>query len=189
MHVPAIDRRATCAPQQPTVMTDRDPEPADPTPPVTSGWIQPDPSTRPSRRGPLLALGCVVIVVVLFIGLPLIATAILDSSSGGPAMQSIGFGTGGSGCVLDVTKSTFASGTSVRLVAQFTPELAAGSTVTVRVAKDGGPLDDMGVVNVDTPSDCISGATAQLEPGHYHVELDVRPSVMPAISGDFVVES
>jgi hypothetical protein len=74
-------------------------------------------------------------------------------------------------------------------VAQFSPELAAGSKVTVRIAKDGGPLDDLGVVNIDTPSDCISGATAALEPGHYHVEVEVRPSKMPAMTGDFVVES
>ena len=104
-------------------------------------------------------------------------------------MQSLGFGTGGSGCVLDVTSRTFPSGTPVRLVAQFTPELAAGSTVTVRVAKDGGPLHVLGVVNVETPSDCVSGTTAQLEPGRYHVELEVSQSQMPAITGDFVVGS
>lgn len=167
--------------------TDPDPEPTDPTPQAGSGWIPPDPSPRSSHRRGFLALGC--LVVVLFVGFGLIATAILDSSSVGPAMQSLGFGTGGSGCVLEVTARTFPSGTPVRLVARFTPELAAGTTVTVRVAKDGGTLDEMGVVDVKTPSDCISGATAPLEPGHYHVELDVRPSMMPPITGDFVVAS
>jgi hypothetical protein len=175
------------APPGRAVTTDPDPEPAEPTPPVTSGWVQPDPSARPSRRGPFLAFGCLVVVVL--VALPLAATAILDSSSGAPEIESLGFGTGGSGCVLGVKAQTFPSGTPVRVVVQFTPELAAGSTVTVRVAKDGGPLDDLGVVNIDTPSDCISGATASLEPGHYHVEVEVRPSVMPAITGDFVVES
>ena len=67
---------------------------------------------------------------------------------------------------------------------------AAGTTVTIKVAKDGGSLeDDRGVVNVDTPSDCISGAIIPLGAGHYHVELDVSQSAMPAITGDFVVES
>jgi hypothetical protein len=172
--------------------TGLDPEPADPTPPVTSGWIQPGPSARPSRRGPILALGCLGVVVLfvgLVVGVPLVAVAILDASAGAPAMQSIGFGTGGSGCVLDVTTHTFASGTPVRIVAQFTPELAAGTTVTIKVAKDGGSLEDRGVVNVDTPSDCIGGAMTPLGPGHYHVELDVSQSSMPAITGDFVVET
>ena len=102
-------------------------------------------------------------------------------------MQSVGFGTGGSGCSLDAIARTFPSGTAVRVVAQFTPELAAGTVVTVGVAKDGGSLEDLGVINVDTPSDCISGATTPLEPGRYHVELDVRPGTMPPIAGDFVV--
>ena len=149
-------------------------------------------SARPSGRGPVVALGCLVgavLLVVVFVGLPLIATAILNSSSGAPEMQWIGFGTGGSGCVLDVTTETFASGTPVRIVAQFTPELAAGTTVTIKVAKDGGTLEDRGVVNVDTPSDCISGAMTPLGPGHYHVELDLSQNSMPAITGDFVVES
>ncbi len=66
---------------------------------------------------------------------------------------------------------------------------AAGTTVTITVAKDGGSLEDRGVVSVDTPSDCISGAMTPLGAGHYHVELDVSRSAMPAITGDFVVES
>ena len=164
-----------------------DPEPTDSRPPAASGWIRCHSSTRSSHRLGFLAFGC--LVVVLLVGLPLVAAAILDSSSGGPMMQSIGFGTGGSGCVLDATATSFPRGTSVRLVAQFTPELAAGSTVTVRVAKDGGPLDVLGVVHVETPSDCISGSTAQLEPGQYHIELEVSPRMMPAITSDFVVES
>ena len=141
-----------------------------------------EPDARKRRRRPLL-IGCFLIVALL-IAAPLVLTAIL----GGPSFQSIGFGTGGSGCDLTNVASTFPRGVPIRDVLMFSPELAAGGTVTIKVELNGTELVDLrDTVKVDEPSGCIYGTWPALEPGHYRVEYKVSPSKMPPISGEFEV--
>ena len=142
---------------------------------------------RERRRRPLL-IGCFVIVA-LVIGAPLVATAILGlSGSTGAAVQTVGFGTGGSDCTLTGVASSFPRGVPIRDVLTFAPALPAGGTVTVTVERNGIEVPDMGeTVTVDEPSDCIHGTMLSLEPGHYRVEYDVSPDSVPPISGEFDV--
>ena len=71
-------------------------------------------------------------ILLSVIGAPLIATAVLDSSgSSGPDIETIAFGTGGSGCTLANVGSSFAPGVPVRVVVEFSPALPAGGTITI----------------------------------------------------------
>jgi hypothetical protein len=155
-----------------------EPQPA----PDTSGWIPPPPRSGRSR---ILLLGCAIVAVVLLAG-PLIALAILDGSgSGGPATQSVGFGTGGSECTLTDTATSFPAGTPIRAVATFSPDVSSG-TITVRMYRDGAELVGMReTVRIEEPTSCIHATLAPLDVGHYRVEYEVDPSPMPPLSGEF----
>jgi len=61
------------------------------------------------------------------IGAPLAMTALLDMAGDGPSTESIGFGTGGSGCDLTGTGHSFHVGTPVHVVAHFSPDLKGGT--------------------------------------------------------------
>ena len=142
---------------------------------------------RERRRRPFL-IGC-FLIVALVIAAPLVATAILDQSgSSGPNTQSIGFGTGGSGCTLTNVASTFPRGVPIRDVLTFSPALEAGGTVMITVELNGTELVDLReTVKIDEPAPCIYGTMTPLEAGHYRVEYEVSPSMMPPISGEFEV--
>lgn len=142
---------------------------------------------RERRRRPLL-IGCFLIVALL-IGGPLVATAILDRSRpNGPDVQTIGFGTGGSGCTLTNVGSTFSRGVPIRDVLTFSPALPADGTVTITVERNGTELVDLGdTITVHEPSDCIYGTMRSLEVGHYRIKYQITPSTMPPITGEFDV--
>ena len=158
---------------------------ASPNPPT--GWvIPPGGPDGPSRRRPLL-IGCLLIGVVLMA--PLIATAILDQSgSSGPDIQTIGFGSGGSGCTLTNVARTFRLGVPIRYIVTFSPALPTGGTSTIKIAKNGTELvDRRETIKATEPAACLQEPLSPLEVGHYRVDVEVSPSTMPPISGEFEV--
>jgi hypothetical protein len=167
-----------------TEQSERPPGPELPT--DTTGWVIP--ANQPRRRSKLL-LGCVAAAALVLVGIPLVVTAILDhSGTGGPGMQTIGFGTDGSGCELGDVASTFLVGTPIRVVGTFEPALAPGTTVTVTVLKDEVELvDQRQTTTITEPAPCFHGTLPSLEPGHYRVEYTIDPSMMPPLSGEFDV--
>jgi hypothetical protein len=142
---------------------------------------------RPGRRSPLL-LGCIVVATLLVAG-PLIATWILDQpGSSGADFQAVGFGTGGSECTLTDVASSFKQGVPIRDVLTLSPDLPAGSTVTVKVEMNGAELVDLrDTINFTEPAACIYGTLSGLEVGDYRVEYGITPSTMPPASGTFSV--
>jgi len=121
---------------------------------------------------------------------PLIATAVLDQSgSSGPDIQTIGFGSGGSGCTLTNVARTFRLGVPVRDVVTFSPALPVGDTTTFKVEMNGTELVDRRetIPVVGQPSSCLQGTLSPLEVGHYRITVEVSSSSMPPISGEFDV--
>jgi len=135
-----------------------------------------------------VVVGAILISVT---GAPLIATAVLDSSgSSGPDIETIAFGTGGSGCTLANVGSSFAPGVPVRVVVEFSPALPAGGTVTVtiNVPENGTTRVALGgTIKMAEPTPCVSGTLPPLGAGHYRVEAEASPSTTPPISGEFDV--
>jgi len=128
-------------------------------------------------------------ILLSVIGAPLIATAILDSSgSSGPDIETIAFGTGGSGCTLANVGSSFAPGVPVRVVVEFSPALPAGGTITINAPENGTARVALsGTIKMAEPTPCMSGTLPPLGAGHYRVEAEARPSTTPPISGEFDV--
>jgi len=123
------------------------------------------------------------------IGAPLVTTAVLDSSgSSGPDIETIAFGTGGSGGTLANVGSSFAPGVPVRVVVEFSPTLPAGATVTINVPENGTARVALGgTIKMAEPTPCVSGTLPPLGAGHYRVEAEASPSTTPPISGEFCV--
>jgi hypothetical protein len=112
--------------------------------------------------------------------------------SGPPAadIQSVGFGTGGSGCTIEGVGSSFPLGVEIRDVVTFSPALPTGATVQIRVEHNGAELTDMReTLTIEDPAPCIHGAMTPPEVGHYRVVYEISPSTMPPISGEFEVTS
>ena len=123
---------------------------------------------RPRRRR-LLLLGGVIIVAVLgvvYIGMTLLGTP-ADSAGRG----TVEFGTGGSGCSVDGTASSFPSGTAaIYEVAHFEREVRAGDVVTFRVVQDGAEVASV-PRTFDATGDCLGGTLPNgLPPGQYRIE-------------------
>lgn len=117
-----------------------------------------------------------------------LAGAMAGCAPGG--VQSIGFGMGGSGCTLANGAASFPAGSSVQMVAEFSPPLAAGETVTITVSKDGTNVaDGSGTLQLDQPQSCIGGTLPTLAAGHYKVVIASTPkgTGMPALAGEFDV--
>jgi hypothetical protein len=154
--------------------------------------LPPDP--RSNRRWTIV-LGCLVAAAAVFLVLPLLAVAILDNVDDGggpvesvPAVQSVGFGTGGSECGLTGTAASFPAGTPIRIVASFSPALPAGSTVTIFWERDGTQLTSRReIVRLDETADCIYSTHESLPAGHYRVEYQVDSSAMAPLAGEFEV--
>lgn len=158
-------------------------EPSRPEP----GWLPPPestPTTGRNLRTPL-AIGCLIAVVLFFAG-PLLFLAFYDATSSGPSVQSVEFGRAGSGCTVTRTDTSFPPGTLIRAVAMFSPELQAGTSVTVSTFRDGVELTDYRhVVPVEEPSDCVFIGLAPDEPGRYRLEFALEESSMSPLSGEF----
>jgi hypothetical protein len=167
-------------------------EPRTPAAAPAPGWLPPDPR---SNRSSKILLGCLIGAAVVFLGLPLLATAILDNAGTNngtvqsvPSFQSVGFGTGGSECTLTGTAASFPAGTPIRIVASFSPALAAGSSVTISWERDGIQLTSRReIVRFDEPADCIYSQHDALPLGKYRIEYELESSAMPPLAGEFEV--
>ncbi len=160
-------------------------------PSLAAGWVMPPRRGGRGGRRRLLT-GCLigaVLVGAASIVLPLFAMAILDgSTSTGPDVISLGFGTGGSGCTLSDVASSFPVGVPVRSVLTLPPDLPAGETVGTRMLKDGAEI--AGAHQTITPREgdtCIYVTLPELEVGHYRMEFDVHSDQMPPTGGEFDV--
>ncbi len=100
--------------------------------------------------------------------------------------ETIGFGLGGSQCTIDTLMRTFAPDDPIRVNAEYTPSLPAGTVVTIHLTRDG--IEVRGypqTVTFETGTSCVYGSInpGRLGPGHFR--LEVVPDSAPAISGEF----
>ena len=106
-------------------------------------------------------------------------------------IEAIGFGIGGSDadCSIKTPLKTFATTDPVRMVANWWPSLADGTTVTIRLTRDGELVDGYPVTtHLGESTKCVHGAVSRgyLAPGHYR--LDLAPDTARAIGGEFEVK-
>ena len=113
----------------------------------------------------------------------------LASGCGPAAVETIGFGTGGSGCTLANGASTFTTRVPVQFVATFVPDLPAGASVAISLSQDGKDLPDLaGTVHLDQGQNCVGGGWRSLATGHYRVVINPSSETgMPPLSGEFDV--
>jgi hypothetical protein len=123
----------------------------------------------------------------LILGAALLLTA-CGGGSAGPGVQTIGFGTGGSGCTLTGAASSFPLGATIRDVVTFTPPLAVGTTIATSIHQGSTELvDRRETLKVEEPAGCMQGVLSPLDVGHYRVTVEIAPSSVPPISGEFDV--
>ena len=103
---------------------------------------------------------------------------------GASESASIGFGTGGVDCDLESVGSTFTAGSTVRMVATISP---LPPNVTIQASKDGEPLHDPQVVELDGTVPCAYGELPDLEPGRYQVVVTIPGSPLPPLTAEFDV--
>jgi hypothetical protein len=108
----------------------------------------------------------------------------------GPNLATLDFGVGGEGCDLERSARQFAPGDPVVAAAEFTPPIAAGSTITIRMTRDGTMVAEYPVVQVaDKQWPCVYGrvSASPLGSGRYRWEIAVSGSSMPPLAGEFTV--
>jgi hypothetical protein len=101
----------------------------------------------------------------------------------------IAVGLGGSECHLDTITEVFATADVIRVTAQYTPSLRAGTTVTLDLRSDGTEAKGYpATITFDVATSCVFGDAARqgLPAGHYR--LDVVPDTAPAIGAEFDVK-
>jgi hypothetical protein len=127
------------------------------------------PAGRARPRMRWLLLAGVIIVALLavgYIGMKLLGTQAETTRRG-----TVEFGTGGSGCSIDGTASSFPSGTaSIYEVAHFAREVSAGEVVTFKVSQAGAEVASV-PRTFDAVGNCLGGTLpGGLPPGHYRIE-------------------
>lgn len=108
----------------------------------------------------------------------------------GPDVATLDFGVGGNGCDLERSARAFSPTESIVAAAEFTPPIATGSTITIRLTRDGTMMADYPVVQVaDEPWPCVYGVVASppIAPGSYRWEIQISGSPMPPLAGEFTV--
>jgi hypothetical protein len=132
----------------------------------------------------LFQLGVVILVISVAIYAAVIGGFLGpgDSSS----IESVGFGTGGTDCDLTTVGSTFAPADPIRSVAEFSPELPAGTVITMRLSLGGKELDAYReTLTLDTASGCISGPVSAIPLAAGHYRWAVSPDKGPEAIGEF----
>ena len=148
-----------------------------------TNWTAP-----PERQGRPWLLLALLLLAAILIGVPLGVVLFFNQSEPGPELQSLGFGTGGSGCNLTDQASSFPVGVPIRVVLTLEPALRTGGTARFTIAKDGSELTEMGeTISVTEPAPCIHGTLPELEVGHYRVQYAIDPSAISPIRGEFDV--
>lgn len=86
----------------------------------------------------------------------------------GPTSMRVAFGTGGTGCNVDLVERRFEPGDHVRFGVTFDPPIPSGTDMRVRVTKDDALVFNF-LRNVGTETSCYadSFSTAGLQPGSY----------------------
>jgi hypothetical protein len=89
-----------------------------------------------------------------------------------PTAQTVAFGTGGSGCVVEHDTRSFAPGAQVRFGVTFDPPLPPGTTMRVLVTRDSEPVFDT-ARTIELETACYSGelSMARLRMGFYRWSL------------------
>ena len=101
------------------------------------------------------------------------------------AVQTLTFGTGGTGCAVATVAKTFAAGTTMRLAATFSP---APQHVSIGIKRDGVVDPHSGEIDLGGEDNCVIAEFDDLEPGHYLVTLTPTPSTgVPSLTGEFDV--
>ncbi|HEY8637096.1 MAG TPA: hypothetical protein VIL81_07505 [Candidatus Limnocylindrales bacterium] len=132
----------------------------------------------------LLQLGVVILVISVAIYAVVLGGFLGpgDSSS----IESVGFGTGGTDCDLTTVGSTFAPADPIRSVAEFSPELPAGTVITMRLSLGGKELYGYReTLTLDTASGCISGPVSDIPLAAGHYRWAVSPDSGPEAIGEF----
>jgi hypothetical protein len=157
-------------------------------------WAQ----SRTSR----VVIGCLVLVLVWVISLPLViflADSSVRSSHQSdfpdfstvpePTYDPIEFGTGGAGCTLATTATTFSTRDRIRLVAASVP---GGEEASILLLQgDAGRLVAGYPVTrlSDQTADCVDDVLPPLPADHYSVEISIPPGslIVPRFMGTFNV--
>jgi hypothetical protein len=115
------------------------------------------------------------------------AASAATADQDGPNYTAVGFGTGGTGCTLEGSASTFPVGVPVRTMLELSPALPTGGTITVTEEKDGVELRAPQTITVKEPAPCLYGTMNDLEVGHYRLTYAISPSQMAPATGEFDV--
>lgn len=168
---------------------DREPPPP-PDPQLIPRWPPPSiaaggvPRSRTSR---VLLVGCVGIVLA---GVALALVVMFAALPG--SVETLAFGTGGTQCTLDRMARTFAPDDPIRVSAEYTPSLPAGTVVTIHLARDGTEVAGYPqIVTFETATNCVYGdvSPGTLPAGHYHMNIVIVPDAgVPPIAGDFDIK-
>lgn len=153
---------------------------------VAVGWAAGLRSRRDWLQGVLIVFGGATILFVIVAQLGLGGGA----PSRGPDVSTLDFGVGGNGCDLERSARAFSSADSIVAAAEFMPPIATGSTITIRLTRDGTMVADYPVVQVaDEPWPCVYGLVESppIAPGRYRWEIEVSGSPMPPLAGEFTV--
>jgi hypothetical protein len=103
--------------------------------------------------------------------------------------ETLDVGLGGSQCTIDTQMRTFAPDDPVRVNANYTPSLPAGTTVTIHLTRDGIEVPGYPVtVTYETATNCVYGdvSPGTLPPGRYRWEA--VPDSAPTIAAEFYTE-
>lgn len=100
-------------------------------------------------------------------------------------IETLGFGTGGTGCETTGTASTFRHGTLIHMAASFSP---APKHVDISITRDGTADPHSGGIDLGGADNCIVNDFPDLDAGHYVVTLTPTPAGnVPSLSGAFDV--
>jgi hypothetical protein len=105
--------------------------------------------------------------------------------------EAIGFGLGGSDADCSITSpgTTFATTDRIRVDADWSPSLQAGTIVTFKLTRDGAMVDGYPVeTHLTKSTKCVHGIVSprDLPVGHYR--LDVVPDTSRPITGEFEIK-
>lgn len=103
--------------------------------------------------------------------------------------ETIAFGIGGTECHLGTIADTFAPTDPIRVNVAYTPDLPAGTTVTIHLTRGGIELKHYPqTLSFDSATHCIFGSVFPdpLSAGHYRFE--VVPDTAPSVADEFDVK-
>jgi hypothetical protein len=138
-------------------------------------------------------MACLVAIVLMFASIPLgiyLADVAFRDSHRSMTVTSvkIEFGTGGAGCSLATTATTFSTRDRIRMVGTSRP---AGKLLSIHLLQYGRLLALFPVTSSDPTSGCVDDDLPSLPVGHYEVRIcEAAGPVAPSLAvGEFDVTS